>query len=83
MSEYQGLSQKQKRPGLTNDWENVTYWEKSEQSEVLTKKFGLSQMQLGDLGGVPMPGKLCNFVPLLNLGTAFPALKLTRNCYLK
>ena len=36
-----------------------------------------------DLGGVEIPGKCRNFSPLLNLEKLFPALKLTRNCYLK
>ena len=35
------------------------------------------------LGGVTMLGKYCNFSPFSNLETVFPALKLTRNCYLK
>ena len=34
------------------------------------------------LGGNAKPGKFCNFSPLLNLEIVFPALKLTRNCYL-
>ena len=34
------------------------------------------------LGGAGKPGKFCNFSPLLNLEIVFPALKLTRNCYL-
>ena len=34
------------------------------------------------LGGATKPGKFCNFSPLLNLKIVFPALKLTRNCYL-
>ena len=37
----------------------------------------------GIWGGVAIPGKFCNFSPLLNLETLFPALKLTRYCYLK
>ena len=37
----------------------------------------------GSGGGVAIPGKCCNFSPLLNLETLFPALKLTRYCYLK
>ena len=32
--------------------------------------------------GIATPGKFCNLSPLLNLETVFPALKLTRNCYL-
>ena len=35
------------------------------------------------LGGVTMLGKYCNFSLFSNLETVFPALKLTRNCYLK
>ena len=59
---------------------NVAYWEESEQSNVLVKNFGLSQTQLGCLGGVAMPGKFYSF---WNLSwKQFPVLKLTRNCYL-
>ena len=76
-------STNQKIYKLTNDWENVAYWEKSQQSEVMEKKFGLVQTQLWDLGRVAMPGKFCSFSPLLNLETVFLALKLARNCYLK
>ena len=50
---------------------------------MLAKKFGLSQISWGIWGGVAIPGKFCNFSPLLNLETLFPALKLTRYCYLK
>ena len=63
-----------------NDWENAAYWEESEQSKSLANKFGLSQTQLGSLGGVTMPGKFCNFLP--HLETVFAALKLTQNCYI-
>ena len=66
----------------TNDLENIAYWEESEQREVLANKFGLSQIQLGILVLVTTPGKFCNYPPLLNLERAFPALKLTENCYL-
>ena len=66
----------------TNDWDNIAFWEESEQREVLANKFGLSQIQLGILVLVTTPGKFCNFSPLLNLERAFPALKLTENCYL-
>ena len=34
------------------------------------------------LGGPAKPGKFCDLSPLLNLEIVFPALKLTRNCYL-
>ena len=34
-----------------NDWENVAYWEESEQSKALANNFGLSQTQLGSLEG--------------------------------
>ena len=51
---------------------NVAYWEESEQSNVLVKKIGLSQTQLGCLG---WGGEL-------TLETIFPVRKLTRNCYL-
>ena len=65
-----------------NDRDSVAYWEEFEQIEVLANNFGLSQIQLGILVLVTTPGKFCNFSPLLNLERAFPALKLTENCYL-
>ena len=43
-----------------------SYWEESEQSEVLVNKFALSQTHMGSLGGVAMPGKFCDFG--INLG---------------
>ena len=69
-------------PIWTNDWENITYWEESKQKEVLANKFGLSQIQLGILVLVTIPGKFCNFPPLISLEIAFLALKLAENCYL-
>ena len=66
----------------TNDQDNVAYWEESEWIEVLANNFGLSQIQLRILVLLTTPGKVCNFSPLLNLERAFPALKLTENCYL-
>ena len=66
----------------TNDRDNVAHWEEFGQIEVLANNFGLSQIQLGILVLVTTPGKFCNFPPLLNLERAFPALKLTENCYL-
>ena len=33
------------KPIWTNDWDNIVYWEESEQREVLANKFGLSQIQ--------------------------------------
>ena len=66
----------------TNDWENIAYWEKCEQREVLANKFALSQIQLGILVLVPTTGKICNFSTFLILEIAFPALKLTEDCYL-
>ena len=70
------------RPIWTNDCDNIAYWEESEQKEVLANKFGLSQIQLGILVLVTAPGTFCSFSPLLSLERAFPALKLTENCYL-
>ena len=32
--------------------------------------------------GGTVTGKFCNLYPLLCLGTVFPALKLSQNCYL-
>ena len=66
----------------TNDWENTAYWEESEQREVLANKFGLSQIQFAILVLVTTVGKFWNFSPFLHLEIAFPALKLTENCYL-
>ena len=34
------------------------------------------------LGRPAKPGKFCDLSPVLNLEVVFPALKLTRNCYL-
>ena len=36
-----------KKSALINNWENIAYWEESEQSEALADKFGLPQIQLG------------------------------------
>ena len=36
-----------KKDALTNDWESIANWQESEQNEVLTNKFILSQIQLG------------------------------------
>ena len=71
-----------KKSASTNDCENITYWKESEQSEVLANKFGLSQIQFGDLRGIATPEKFSNFSNLLNLETVYPVLKLTKNCYL-
>ena len=46
------------------------------------QKFGLSQIQLGFWGESKFQENFAIF-PLLNLEIVFPALKLTRNCYLK
>ena len=70
------------RPIWTNDWGNIAYWEESEQTEMLANKFGWSQRHLGILVLVTAQGKCCNFPPLSSLEAAFPALKLTENCYL-
>ena len=40
---------------------NIAYSEESEQSDVLVKKSGLSQTQLGHLGGIAMPAKFFSF----------------------
>ena len=66
----------------TNDWDNIAFWEESEQREVLANKFGLSQIQLEISVLVTTPGKFCNFSPFSSLEIAFPALRLTENCYL-
>ena len=61
---------------------NIAYWEESEQREVLANKFVLSEIELEILVLVRTPGKLFFFTFLI-LEIAFPALKLTENCYLK
>ena len=35
-----------KKPELVNDWENISHWKRSEQTEALAKKFRLLQIQL-------------------------------------
>ena len=49
------------------NWENIVYWEESEQRELSTNKFDLSQIQLEGLGGVATLRKFGNFSPHLNL----------------
>ena len=49
------------------NWQNIVYWEESEQRVVSTNKFDLSQIQLEDLGGVAPLRKFGNFSPHLNL----------------
>ena len=49
------------------NWENIVYWEESEQREVSTNKFHLSQIQLEGLGEVATLRKFGNFSPHLNL----------------
>ena len=66
---------------MVNDWENIAYWDETEQREVLLNKFGLSQIQLGRLGLGATPEKVCIFSPRLSLETVVSALKLTKNCY--
>ena len=48
---------------LINELENIAYQEKSVQSVWLADKFGLFHIQLGDLGGVVVTGKFCDFYP--------------------
>ena len=50
-----------KKSALTNDWENIAYWEETEQREVLENKFSLSQIQVGGLGLVTTPEKFSFF----------------------
>ena len=71
-----------KKCALINDWENIAYCEKSEQSKALANKFGLFQIQLWNLEWVATPGKLCSFSNDLSLEAVFPVLKLTQNCYI-
>ena len=52
-----------KRFAFISDWENIiTYWEESEQREVLANKLGLFQMQLGAWGRCN-PRKILKFLP--------------------
>ena len=43
-----------KKSALINDWENIAYWDKSQQSKALAKNLGLFQMQFG-VWGVAQP----------------------------
>ena len=64
---HQGLSQKLKKSALTNDWENVAYWEEWEKCCIS--------------GESHKARKGLELSPLFNFEIVFPALKLTRNCY--
>ena len=61
----------------TRSWKNL-HWPMI--GEML--HIGKNGENVAYLGGNAKPGKFCNFSPLLNLEIVFPALKLTRNCYL-
>ena len=63
---------------LGSNWAKVRW-----ATEVLAKKYGLSQIQLRGLGLVATPGKFRSFSPLLSLEIAVSALILTQNCYFK
>ena len=58
---------------------NVAYWEESEESNVLMKKFVPNTV--GVFGGSRNARRVLQFLELI-LETVFPVLKLTRNCYL-
>ena len=55
------------RPIWINDWDNIAFWEESEQREMLTNKFGLAHIQLGILVLVTTPGKCLQFSPCFKL----------------
>ena len=68
---------------LINDWENIIgYWEELKQSEVKASKCCLFQIYFKDLNIGATLGKFCCFYSHLGMGTVFPALKLTHNCYI-
>ena len=52
------------------------------QSELLASKCDLFQRHFGNLRVSATPGNSCYFHSHLSLETAFPALKLTQNCYI-
>ena len=70
---------KVKKSTVINDWENISYWKKPEQSKALENKFFLFQIELTVLGGVATLEKIFNIYPNLSLETVFAAIKLTRN----
>ena len=61
-----------KKSALINHWENMAYWEESEQNEVLANKF-VTDIVRG-FGGRLIPGKFCNFCSHFSLETVCPAL---------
>ena len=71
---------------MTNDWENIAYWEETEHrgagKQVWFVPNTVGGREGGGLGLVATPGKFRNFSPLLSLEKVVPSLKLTQNCYL-
>ena len=61
---------KKKKSALINYLENIAYWEESEQSEALTNKFVLLQIQLGGSRGSRKPRKLLQLLPSFKLGNS-------------
>ena len=61
---------KKKKSALINYLENIAYWEESEQSEALTNKFVLLQIQLGGSRGSRKPRKILQLLPSFKLGNS-------------
>ena len=50
MQVYRVYTRSKKKSALINDWENIAYWEKSEESKALVDKYSSFQKQQGGLG---------------------------------
>ena len=64
------VKKKKKKSALINYLENIVYWEESEQSEALTNKFVLLQIQLGGSRGSRKPRKILQLLPSFKLGNS-------------
>ena len=64
------VKKKKKKSALINYLENIVYWEESEQSEALTNKFVLLQIQLGSSRGSRKPRKILQLLPSFKLGNS-------------
>ena len=67
---YSRSEKKKKKSALINYLENIVYWEESEQSEALTNKFVLLQIQLGGSRGSRKPRKILQLLPSFKLGNS-------------
>ena len=56
-----------KKSALINYLENIAYWEEFEQSEALTNKFVLFQIQLGGSRGSRKPREILQLLPSFKL----------------